>query len=437
MYRINARYCVGCGACIALCPRNAIELVVTKKDVIPKIDDDKCVKCGLCASICPAIDNVFASNRYVLENMIIEFNVKAVYFGWSRDRGIRFEGASGGIVTTLLRYLLEKKVVDYVLITKHRSLSAFPLIASNVEDVVESSGSIYFKTFTLIRLRKVLNLIRRGYRVAIVGLPCMLRVVKKILPPDLRGHVILIGLMCYHINAFWYIKYIFSKFSPSTTARPISVSPRRGGWPGKIMLKYYVDNSVRNVEVGQFDLWNAISIFELTAPKGCLYCYDHTAIEGDIVVADAWHPKFLGKDILGVSLIIVRSSRGLKLLQNAVNEGFIELIDASRGDAYVAQHRNFFIRIIQMLIRRLISQRQLNIIFKYPREAIIEILRLAMVNLLDRVPFVYAYAIIRVIEKLIYILKIPSIEERIYTHYCNNPRSFLKTIKTLTLRARS
>jgi len=305
---INARYCVGCGACIALCPQNAIELAVTKEDVIPKVNDDKCVKCRLCTSICPAIDNVFASNQYVLKNVIRGFDIKVVYFGWSRDRSIRFWSASGGIVTTLLRYLLEKKVVDYVLVTKHRSLSAYPVITNNVRDVVESSGSIYFKTFTLIRLKKLLSLTRRGYRVAIVGLPCMLRVVKKVLPPELREHIILIGLMCYHINAFWYLKYIFSKFSPSTTARPISVSPRRGGWPGKIMLKYYVDDLTRNVEVGEFALWSAIPIFELIAPRGCLYCCEHAAIEGGIVVADAWDPKFFGRDSLGVLLFFVRSS---------------------------------------------------------------------------------------------------------------------------------
>jgi len=437
MYKINridSRYCVGCGTCVTLCPRKAIGFSVLGSDIVAIVDESRCTDCGLCVLICPGINNVYVDDRSVLDSLLREFRVKAVYFGWSRDENIRFWSASGGIVTSFLRYLVEKKVVSYVLVTKHRFLSAYPNITGRVEDIVRSSGSIYFKTFTLAKLGKLLELVRRGHRVAIVGLPCMLGVVRKVLPRKLRERVIFIGLVCYHINTFWYLKYVFSKFSPSLRAKPISVSPRKGGWPGKIVLRYRVNNSVKEVEVGHFSLWNAIPRFEFTAPKGCLYCYDHIAVGGDVVVADAWHPKFFGKDTLGVSLVIVKTDKGLELIRKAAEEGFIELIDAKSVDAYTAQYRNFFIRTIQTLVRRAIFYRRFGVIFKFPREAFIEILRLAIISLLERVPFIYAYAITRVFEKLIYIFSVPSIEGRLYIRYRDDPQLFFRTIKVLTLK---
>lgn len=42
--------CVDCGACITLCPVNAISF--DEKWSI-QIDDDKCIRCGICVKACP------------------------------------------------------------------------------------------------------------------------------------------------------------------------------------------------------------------------------------------------------------------------------------------------------------------------------------------------------------------------------------------------
>lgn len=43
--------CVGCGCCIAVCPRNAVSVPAGVHAVV---DWEKCVGCGLCAKECPA-----------------------------------------------------------------------------------------------------------------------------------------------------------------------------------------------------------------------------------------------------------------------------------------------------------------------------------------------------------------------------------------------
>jgi len=50
MLRVDKTKCQGCGACVNVCPAQAISLI----DDIASIDTKKCVECGKCVAVCPA-----------------------------------------------------------------------------------------------------------------------------------------------------------------------------------------------------------------------------------------------------------------------------------------------------------------------------------------------------------------------------------------------
>ena len=44
--------CVGCMACVELCPKNAIKIVDDLSSYNAVIDEEQCVNCNLCHNVC-------------------------------------------------------------------------------------------------------------------------------------------------------------------------------------------------------------------------------------------------------------------------------------------------------------------------------------------------------------------------------------------------
>ena len=51
---VRKEECCGCGACYAICPREAISMVSDEEGfVYPKMDKEKCIGCYQCNRVCP------------------------------------------------------------------------------------------------------------------------------------------------------------------------------------------------------------------------------------------------------------------------------------------------------------------------------------------------------------------------------------------------
>jgi len=48
---VDEKYCVGCGSCIKVCPKEAMSV---PNGIYAQVDLERCVGCGLCAKVCPA-----------------------------------------------------------------------------------------------------------------------------------------------------------------------------------------------------------------------------------------------------------------------------------------------------------------------------------------------------------------------------------------------
>jgi len=326
------RLCVGCGMCLAICSTNAVNLRNSEGVVTVNFDYSHCNKCNQCIKTCPALSNFYREKTKTSDAL---GRIEKIFFGYSTDDNIRYHAASGGVVTSLVLHMLKHNIVDKVLVTKIDGFTIAPILTDDENDVMSAQGSIYFKTFSLRILKKLLFNLKKGKRICIVGLPCQISALKKVLE-GFEGMLYFIGLMCNHVNEIWYLQSIINKYLPKN-AKPLAIGPRKDGWPGETKIFFKSNNRFGEVVISQSKFLGVLPSLNISSPVGCLLCTDHFASSADIVTADAWHPRFIGKNSLGVSIIIARTLKGLRLIEAAIKDEALYAEKANLRDLLIAQ----------------------------------------------------------------------------------------------------
>ena len=93
------------------------------------------------------------------------------------------------------------------------------------------------------------------------------------------------------------------------------------------MLFRSVDNFKVSIPLSIF--WGIIPSLGISSPLGCMLCQDHLASDADIVMGDAWHPKFTKTSSSGTSIVIARNTKSVKLLNEAVKDRILNLEEIS------------------------------------------------------------------------------------------------------------
>ena len=355
-HRCMTDLCVGCGICLGLCPTNAISLK-TNNVLTVNFDYSHCISCNLCVKACPALSNFYRENPSIAD---VLGKIEKIFFGYSTDDNIRYHAASGGVITSLVVHMLKQKVADKVLVTKMDGLTATSILTDNENDVISAQGSIYFKTFSLRILKILLSNLRKGKRICVVGLPCQISAIKKV-SRDFANKLHFISLICGHVNENWYLQHIIEKYLPKN-AKPITIGPRKDGWPGETKMFFKSNNNLKELIVPQSKLWGVLPSLNISSPLGCLLCADHLGSNADIVAGDAWHPKFTGKNHLGVSIMIARTPKGLRLIKAALKDEVLYAEEANLRDLFIAQGFHLIEGIQYAPLRQRLLQHRITIL---------------------------------------------------------------------------
>lgn len=328
--------CTGCGTCLALCPEGAIKLKIEEKKgiYIPEVNEDRCNDCNICYKVCPGHSVDFKQLNLEIfgkgsEDILIG-NYLNCYIGHSTNYNIRYNSASGGLITQLLLFALEEKIIDGALVTRMRMnkpLEPEPFIARTKEEIIEACGFKYCPVPANVALKEILNS-EEGERFAVVGLPCHIHGIRKAeqINKRLRKRVALhLGIFCNHAPNFWGIKLLLEKLKIREN-EVIKLDYRGEGWPG------YMKISKKEGELLLLlpDYWSFIGTY-FFYPTRCLMCTDAVCELADISFGDAWLPE-LSNDKIGTSLVISRSETGEEVLRNtkSKNEAELSAVNSNR-----------------------------------------------------------------------------------------------------------
>ena len=359
---MKASLCTGCGTCAAICPKDAIKLVINpaKGIYIPRINETKCSQCGICFEVCPghSIDfkqlntDIFAKQQ----GDILLGNYFKCYTGYSTDYDIRYNSASGGLVTQLLIFALEEKIIDGALVTrmkKDNPLEPEPFIARTREEIIEASKSKYCPVPANIALKEILDS-KEGEKFAVVGLPCHLQGIRKAeqINKKLKEKIVLhFGLFCHHGVNFRGTQFFLEELG--VKKEDVAKFSYRGqGWPGNTLIELRNGSKKANPFFSHYWVYPSLYFFTI---KRCFMCSDALSELADISFGDAWLPE-LSADKIGSSIIISRVKVGEELLRLAQEEDKLRLQHISRAKLIESQISALYFKKRSLPARKRISQ---------------------------------------------------------------------------------
>jgi coenzyme F420 hydrogenase subunit beta len=322
--------CNFCGTCIGLCPSGALESDYERGK--PVFDESRCTRCSLCYRHCQGVEVDFnALDASFKDGKRADKHIgyyKKCYLGYSTDDPVRRGGASGGTVTRLLLYLMEKRLVDGVIIPRQKPDQKWlfrPEIVTDVNTVRESSQSKY----CLIPTNEILGALRdkRG-RFAIVALPCQIHSIRKLQGEgnrDAQRLTYLFGLICGYNMEYGATVFGMRKLR-IRREQIVDVKYREhGSWPGGMSFTLE-SGEKRGINFFNYHYLNAVYL-----PNRCRLCPDFYGSYSDISFGDSWLLRLLGEGMdehgipKGWSSIVARTERGVSLLQKAERDDALYL----------------------------------------------------------------------------------------------------------------
>ena len=360
-YTTKHHLCLGCGLCEDVCPTNSITIGIDHGEYRPQVNESSCLgdKCGRCTKVCPGLgvnlkqlSQEASESAEVKEHAIIG-RYTNLYTGHSTDEDIRFRSASGGLVTGLLIYLIEKKIINGAVVTRFSSkdhITPETFIARTKEELISARSSKYCP----VSMQGIRRQIREAEgKYVIVGLPCHLHGFRKIEMMDMKfkEHVFAyLGLYCSSGRTFHLTDYVLQQRKIDKN-RVKYFAYRDEGCLGSMVVRYIpqkekaMGETNRNSYTSPSDLEQVYkerygSYYNLRSyfiPRRCHFCIDHSAELSDISFGDI-HVKPYSDDEIGVNSVIVRNPRMNELLQQAVKDGAV-ILDELQENTLIASQK--------------------------------------------------------------------------------------------------
>jgi coenzyme F420 hydrogenase subunit beta len=292
---VDTGVCTHCGACAASCEFVNWDIDAEKPKLV-----GKCTGCGVCYAQCP---------RTIIAPRDLIGRFQAAYTGKALNPEIK--GQDGGVVTALLLYALDKKLIDCAVVTAKSPTEPWkpePKIVFTKEELLETSGSIYSHCQTLIGL---LDAIKQGnHSIGFVGTPCNIDAVYKMWKAPfglvhmyMRANILAIGLFCMDSFSYEGLRIFLEN-------NKLSLNDIEKMTISKGKMQFIQKNGkILEVKVGDLDRYRSSS---------CHYCLDLTSEHSDISVGSVGSAP-------GYSTILARTGIGHEVLLDAAEMGYLEL----------------------------------------------------------------------------------------------------------------
>lgn len=316
---IERDFCTGCGLCKSYFGENKVNLYLDANGFyVPEfnLSSDELEKLK---RFCP-VDVPPKITQSVWGESL------RVYLGHSTDSVVRERASSGGVLSSLCIYILQRKLADGII---QIGDGAVPLekkarVSRSAKEVFSCAGSRYIAAMPL---ESVINFLNESSsaKYVIVGRPCDIRAMRAFVKEHKEYQVriaFMLSFFCAGTPSVNASKRMIAQMGADTNKIEY-ISYRGNGWPGLATVK---DNSGNTYTMPYEDSWGRILGRDIY--KGCRLCYDGVGETADISCGDAWYLEEDGsisfRERPGRNVIFARTDTGEDLLKQAESDGYIE-----------------------------------------------------------------------------------------------------------------
>ena len=359
---IKNNTCSGCGLCESVFTKTKVEIKMNssgylRPHVSKNLTNDENSQFN---RFCPGIVIKKEQNDTPLYDPIWG-EMYSCSIGASSDLKTRNEASSGGAISSLLNYLLEKNIVEAIVhvgASKNLPFLNEVKVSKTKQEILENANSRYSPSAPL---NNILEIINNYEKIAFVGKPCDVAALRQysFINNTVKSKVkYMISFFCAGVPSLSATKDIVKALGVENDD-VIKVDYRKEGWPGyfRVISKDYI----------KYRLSYSLTWMKLLGPKvqfRCKICPDGVGHLSDIVCADGWEdfdnkgfPTF--KNAPGKSIIISRTKNGEDLLRQAFKDEYLvkfkditdfRLIDKIQP-GQMAKKQFFFVRNLATRIK--------------------------------------------------------------------------------------
>ncbi len=350
---INNNLCNRCGSCVGLSHGDIIFSDKTGKYLPQIIREPDNETADLLWQACAGKEFNFPDYRSLIYPDAANFHLytgtyQSINIGFAAKEEIRSKGASGGILSAILIWLLEQKLIDGAVVTGMSQSEPWlsqSFIATTAEEILQAAQSKYIIT----SVNEILPEIGQFEgKLAYVGLPGQVQSIRKlqaIKHPWVKNIDYIFGPFYGNTLHFSSVKSFLRSYGHKDYQQISKLYFRYGEWPGNMRVEF---SDGRVIQLPKFHA-NYLIPFHIL--KNSLLCSDLSNEFTDISGGDAWAPVYeeRGK---GYSMVIARSARGQQLLETMQKDGVLDLQPIDENEAitmhshgYDLKKRGTFIRI--------------------------------------------------------------------------------------------
>lgn len=309
---VENNLCSGCGTCAGVCMKECIHF--DAESHTPRFDRKNCINCGLCYSSCPGKGFQFEK----LKESAVRWDDRiGPYVGFvtchAVDTQLRKNGASGGTVSAIFRYVLEKQLVQKILCVRKNGDKFEALLTDDVVALSQTQGSKYIPVPLNAALRTI---IQNKYTVAVVGTPCELQGIRLASEKLHKLQTLIkykIGIFCGFAQSKECLQALRKYMNTEDSSWQFD-GWRCGEYPGYVCFTNEVTGEQRKLLI--YEAYNLCIPFY--SMEKCFMCPDGTNMCADFAFGDT-HSR--GND---ENSGIIRTKNGADLIDAMCSDGYLE-----------------------------------------------------------------------------------------------------------------